>query len=75
MFTFKLRLCDEGSMFSAYTNDGDEICHYAISPESTYAILEVIGNVINIAEPIIGNKISLVESLPVKSKGKKREKK
>ena len=74
MTTIKLQFCEEGGFLIAEAGDGREICQYAISPESTYAILDIIGNVINLAEPIIGNKIAMVDIKPDDDKPKKKGK-
>lgn len=74
MNTIKIQFCEQGSILIAEGGDGREICQYAISPESTYALLDVIGNVINCAEPIIGNKIEMVDD-PDEDEPKKKGKK
>jgi hypothetical protein len=74
MTTFKLQFCEEGSFLVVDDSTGKEVCQYALSPESTYAILDVIGNVLNCAEPITGNKIALVDIVPeAKAKPKKKK--
>lgn len=78
MTTFKFQFCEEGSFLIVEAPDGREICQYVISPESTYAILDVIGNVLNCAEPILGNKVQMIDIPPdakPKKKGKKNDKK
>lgn len=75
MTTFKFNFCEEGGILIAETPDGREVCQYAISPESAYAILDVIGNVLNCAEPILGNKIAMVDIKPDDDKPKKGKKK
>ena len=74
MTTFKIQFCEDGCILIAEAADGREVCQYAISPESTYAILDVIGNVLNCAEPISGNKVKLID-LPEDGKPKKKGKK
>lgn len=75
MITFKIRFCCDGSILSAEDNKGREICQYAIGPTSTNIILDVIGQIINKAEPIVGNKIALVDIVPTEPKKAKRKKK
>lgn len=73
MVTFKFKVCDEGGILTAEDRAGEELSRYAISPESTYAILDVIGNVRACADPIMGQKIELIDEpdkKPRKGKGK-----